>query len=156
MSAQTLYLVQHGIARPPAEDHEPELTAVGRQEVMRMASWAAAAGVEVDEIRHSGKLRAMQTAKLLADSLGPARGAVAISGLKPMDDVQVLAEALEGEAEPVMLVGHLPHLSRLAGFLLSGDTEAHLVDFRNSGLVCLAREESHWCLRWAVTPELVS
>ncbi len=155
MSATALYLVQHGLARPPAEGTEPELTADGRREVMRMASWASGAGVEIQHIRHSGKLRAVQTAELLADALDPPGGALAVSGLKPMDDVRPLAEALERDTGPVMLVGHLPHLARLVGLLLTGDVEAQPVGFRNAGLVCLACEERRWSLRWAVTPELV-
>ena len=34
-----------------------------------MATWAAGAGVHVDEIRHSGKLRAQQTAEIFAKHL---------------------------------------------------------------------------------------
>ena len=39
--------------------------------VEKIAAWAAASGVRVDAIRHSGKLRAEQTAKILAAALQP-------------------------------------------------------------------------------------
>ncbi len=97
MSDLHLILVQHGLARPPAEDAEPELTAEGRRQVERMAAWAAVAGFGIDRIRHSGKLRAAQTAQLLADAVSPPGGVEAILGLKPMDDVGPVAESLGGQ-----------------------------------------------------------
>lgn len=156
MSDLTLILVQHGLARPPADGAEPELTSVGRHEVKRMAAWAVYAGIKVDRIRHSVKLRAAQTAELLAHALGPPEGAEQVAGLKPMDDVEPVAESLGRETGSAMLVGHMPHLARLAGLLLAGDPESRPVIFRNAGLVCLERDGESWGLRWAVFPDLLS
>ena len=68
-----LYLVQHGEAKPESEDPERPLTDRGEETVRRMAAWAAQVGLKVDEIRHSGKRRAEQTASLLAERLSPAQ-----------------------------------------------------------------------------------
>jgi len=55
-----------------------------------------------------------------------------------------------------MLVGHLPHLSRLASRLICGDEERKVVSFQMGGVVCLERDaEGNWSVRWALTPELV-
>ena len=62
-----LYLVQHGEAKSEAEDPERPLTLQDIEAVRRMASWASQVGVRVDQIRHSGKRRAEQTAALLAE-----------------------------------------------------------------------------------------
>lgn len=67
-SMSRLYLVRHGEAKPKDEDPERGLTDVGRADVSGMAAWAAAADIQVDEIRHSGKLRAQQTASALEKS----------------------------------------------------------------------------------------
>jgi phosphohistidine phosphatase len=150
-----LYLVQHGEARPEAEDPERPLTAQGVETVRRMASWAAQIGVRVDQIRHSGKRRAEQTAALLAERLSPSNGAIAVEGLKPNDDVRPMAEALRAEHGPVMLIGHLPFLGHLASLLVAGNPEGGVVRFRQAGIVCLSQDEGEWAVNWVMPPELL-
>ncbi len=150
-----LFLVQHGEAKTKDEDPERPLTGRGAAVVEKMAAWAARAGVKVEEIRHSGKRRAEQTAGILGRHLAPDRGVVAVAGLNPKDDVEPVARELAGRDEPLMLVGHLPFLDRLASHLVAGDPEAAVARFRNAGIVCLERDAGAWSLLWAVTPKLV-
>ena len=149
-----LYLVQHAEAKSKEEDLERSLADVGSENAERMAAWAARAGVRVEQIRHSGKKRAEETAEILAAALSPGQ-VVAVEGLKPNDDVYPVAEELSVEERAVMLVGHLPHLARLASLLLCGKPEFPLVRFQNAGIVHLSRDEETWSLRWVVTPDLV-
>jgi phosphohistidine phosphatase len=82
----------NGHGRQPAEDCVSRpLTQAGRLAVERIAGWAAAADIRPDEIAHSGKLRAEQTAEILADYLMPAKGSTMRRGLGPDDDVRPLA-----------------------------------------------------------------
>jgi phosphohistidine phosphatase len=150
-----LFLVRHGEARPEAEDPECPLTERGAEEVRRMAAWAARVGLEVDQIRHSGKKRAEQTAALLAERLSPARGVIAVEGLKPNDEIRPVAVALQAEHESVMLVGHLPFLGRLASLLLAGNPDAGIVGFRPAEIVCLSPREGKWSINWVMTPDLL-
>jgi phosphohistidine phosphatase len=150
-----LYLIQHGEAKSKAEDPQRPLTERGREDVVRVAAFAAGAGLQVGQIRHSGKRRAEETASLLADYLSPTEGVVAVSGLAPRDDVSPVAEALQGETQPVMLVGHLPFLDRLASLLVAGVAECSVVRFRMGGIVCLVREDGNWAVGWMVTPDLI-
>ena len=150
-----LFLVQHGEAKSGSEHPDRPLTEGGAATVGRMAAWAKGVGLEVDEIRHSGKRRAEETAAILGEHLQPGGGVVTVSGLKPKDDVAPLAAALEGERRSVMLVGHLPHLAGLAALLVVGDPERPVVRFHNGGIVCLARAEAGWSAEWIVTPEIV-
>ncbi len=150
-----VYLVQHGQAKSEAEDAERPLSDDGIAAAKRMAAWAARSSVAVGEIRHSGKLRAAQTAEIFGARLRPEAGVRAMDGLNPNDDVAPTAAALDGEYRDVMLVGHLPHLEHLASRLLIGRTGAKLVEFRNAGIVCLRREAEGWSVHWAVTPDLV-
>ena len=62
-----LYLVQHGEAKPEAEDPQRPLADAGRQAVEHVARQAARAGVRPQVILHSGKLRAQQTGEIMAD-----------------------------------------------------------------------------------------
>jgi phosphohistidine phosphatase len=149
-----LYLVQHGEATPKQVDPARPLTGQGTEDVGQVAALAARLGLAVTQIRHSGKTRAEQTAEILGKALSPTDGVVAVSGLAPRDDVQPVAEALAREAQPLMLVGHLPFLARLAGLLLTGDAGHHIVHFRTGGIVCLARDPKQWQVAWILTPEM--
>ena len=149
------YLVQHGEPKPEQEDPARPLADRGRREVERVAQAAKHSGVEIAEIVHSGKLRAQQTAELLAAVLSPARGVRAVAGLAPMDDPAAARALLDRAAVPAMLVGHLPHLSRLTSLVLVGDPTREIVSFRMGAIVCLTREEERWRLKWIVTPEFV-
>jgi phosphohistidine phosphatase len=149
-----LYLVQHGDAEPKSVDPARPLAERGRQETGRVAALAARLGLEVGQIRHSGKTRAEQTAAVLGEALSPPGGVVAVSGLAPKDNVGPVAQAVACETGPVMLVGHLPFLARLVGLLLTGDPDRTAVQFRNSAIVCLTREEEGWQVAWLLTPEM--
>lgn len=151
-----LYLMQHGRSRPKDEDPERSLTDEGRAEAERVARFVAA-GAPPTALRifHSGKLRARQTAETLAGAF-PDAVLEETDGLAPLDDPRVWAERLEQHDEGSMLVGHLPHLARLASLLLCGDEERTVVAFVNAGMVCLERvEEGAWSLQWSVVPKLV-
>ena len=108
--------------RPDPTTGRVPLTPAGRAEVEATARALAARGVEVAEIRHSGLVRARETAEILGGVLTPARGIRATTGLAPEDAPDVAAGALERVAAPLMLVGHLPHLARLAAALVGGAT----------------------------------
>jgi phosphohistidine phosphatase len=147
-----VYLVQHAEAKSKEEDPDRPLTKRGRRDVEAVAAVAARLGFQVDQIRHSGKARARQTAEVLGAALAPPHGVVAVSGLEPDGDVVPVAQALAAASEPVMLVGHLPFMERLAAQLLTGDPECTVVEFKKGGLVNLAREDDAWRVQWIVTP----
>ncbi len=150
-----LYLVQHGEAATKERDPSRPLTDHGRQQVTRVARAAAAVGIAPAGIYHSGKLRAEQTAGIFAAALSPGLLPSRLEGLAPNDDPAVAERAIAAFAAPVMLVGHLPHLSRLCSRLVAGDAAQDLVAFRNGGVVCLGRdEEGNWRLRWILPPEV--
>ena len=151
-----LYLVQHGESKSKAEDPQRPLTERGREEVQRVAAFAAKAGLKVSQVRHSGKRRTEETASILAEHLSPAKGVLTISGLAPMDDVRPIAQALEKEPAPLMLVGHLPVMDRLAGLLVTGDPDRSVVRFRMGGIICLEGAGNDWAVKWVLTPELVA
>ena len=113
-----LCLVRHGEAKSAAEDPHRGLTDQGKQAAKRVATWVAAVGLPIGEIRHSGKLRAQQTADIFARHLSTSVQVTATAGLDPLDDVRPVAEKLDRAGEYVMLVGHLPFLSRLVSLLI--------------------------------------
>jgi phosphohistidine phosphatase len=150
-----LYLVQHGEAKREEEDPQRGLTDKGFKDAARTAIYAQKLRFTVSVIHHSGKTRAVQTAQIFADYLKPEKGLSRTDNLAPMDDPEVWADRIAEMDEDVMLVGHLPHLARLAGLLLCGDKERTCVDFKMGGIVCLKRlDGGRWAVEWMVVPEM--
>lgn len=149
-----LYLLQHGEARLEEEDPERHLSDAGRAALRKTAGFATA-HIRVSRVLHSGKPRARETAEVLAEALRPAPAVEAADALEPMADPKVWAERVEEGAADLMLVGHLPHLSRLASLLLCGDEERPLVTFQMGGIVCLQQVEEGWSIAWIVVPSIL-
>lgn len=149
-----LYLVQHGEAKPEAEDPDRSLTAQGEEEVRGVARVAKRLDIHPSKVYHSGKRRAHQTAEIIASALKlPIESA---RGLNPLDDVREWAERVSKETKDLMIVGHLPFLEKLTSLLLSDDENARLVVFRYGAIVCLDQKEDRgWAVRWILIPEMV-
>jgi len=149
-----LHLVQHGEAKSEEEDPERPLTDRGASDVGRVARHVAATGaIAVTQIHHSGKTRARQTAEAWGEALGvPVAEA---EGLAPKDDPTIWATRVPGEPGDFMLVGHLPHLSKLAAILVAGNADRPAVAFRPGGVVGLEQGDDGWSLFLALPPDLV-
>jgi phosphohistidine phosphatase len=147
-----VYLVRHGDANSPLVDPERGLSARGRSSVERLAAWAAKVFSPVPEIRHSGKLRAAQTAEILSAAFQLDSEPRGVAGLNPNDDVEPVAEMLGSEEQPVMLVGHLPFLSRLVSFLVVGDAGKPIVEFDTATLVRISRDQYGWAIDTLTPP----
>lgn len=151
-----LYLVQHAEAKSKEEDPARDLTAKGRQDILRMAHYAGNLDLAVSHIFHSGKARAASTAQTLASALKPATGISDNTDLAPLDDPQSWVDRLAKMDENLVLVGHLPHLAKLATQLLTGDQEHTVIHFKMGGMVCLRRgEEGRWAVEWMIIPEII-
>jgi phosphohistidine phosphatase len=151
-----LYLIQHGEAKHETEDPERSLTVKGEEEVKRVSKIGKNLNIRPSIIYHSGKLRAKQTAEMMADGLKISDLTVqAVQGLNPNDDIHPWAERISNETKDLMLVGHLPFLDKLTSFLLCGNENARLVLFRYGAIVCLEqKEDKRWAIRWILIPEM--
>ncbi len=150
-----LYLVQHGHAVTKSENPDRPLSEQGREDVQRLACRLGDAAIDVPRIWHSGKLRAEETAALLARKIQAAGKPEAIKGILPNDPVTEFASDADVWDEDTMVVGHLPFMSRLLSLLLSSDMDARLVQFLPGSVVCMERVESDgWMINWMLRPEL--
>jgi phosphohistidine phosphatase len=152
-----LYLIQHGEAVANEEDQERPLSALGRAEVGRVADFVVrnCCGIATSTpVRHSGKLRAGQTAELIAATLHLPKPEPA-DGLQPLDDPSLWQKRLREMTSDLILVGHLPHLSKLAALLLCGAGAGEIIRFGMGGMVALKRENDEWALHWQIIPEIV-
>lgn len=151
-----LYLIQHGEAKREEEDPTRPLSEKGVEDVKTLASFLSRLGVKVEELLHSNKLRARQTAEILANSLRLTKDISEADGLAPLDDPSIWTERLKGKKESLMLVGHLPHLGKLLSFLLSGDKEKTIIAFKMGSAVCMKKDDTGaWTLQWMITPEII-
>jgi phosphohistidine phosphatase len=152
-----LYLVQHGAAKSDAEDPQRRLTAEATKTLERMAEHLSALRLGIVRIEHSDKERARQTAEIIAAHLCPAEGTRQVNGMAPNDDVGPMRKRLQNESKSLMVVGHLPYLSRLVSVLLGVQQDRTLVTFQMGGVVHLERDDNgEWRLHWILVPELLS
>jgi phosphohistidine phosphatase SixA len=148
------YLVRHGEATIGAEGPAWSLSGHGREEVRVVALHAAAAGIQVAQILHSGTVASRQTAEVLAEYLRPARGVREHDALAREGDTESARYLLHAATEPLMIVGDLPNLSLLASALLVGAAERDIVSLLTGAMACLERTQQAWRLEWLLTPEL--
>jgi len=148
-----LYLVHHADAVGPDVDPLRPLSGRGRADVEALARRAASHDVKPDAIWHSGKLRARQTAELFWRICQPLAQFSAMRGLQPDDSPRWITDTLAGETRDIMLVGHMPNLSRLLQVLVTGNSEAAAPNFPPHGIVELQTnerpgEEVKWVEVW--------
>jgi phosphohistidine phosphatase len=146
-----LYLIQHGLALPKEKDPERPLSVQGEAQTRRTAEYLMSRSINVDAIWHSTKLRAIQTAKIIAETL--ACGKIqARDDMNPLDTVGKLPGEILASNKNIMIIGHLPFLQKLAGHILTGSEESEIIVFKNSGVVSLDYDEK-WKIDWLVSPE---
>ena len=151
-----LYLVQHAKAEPKDVDPERPLTEEGRRDIQKVAEFIKPLDLSVDYLWHSGKTRAAQTAEVLTEVIEIRNQMAAREGLAPNDDVEAVRDEIVSAQQDIMIVGHLPFVSKLASLLLTDSESANVVAFKQGGIVCLYySDESQWQIDWMVTPELL-
>ncbi|MAH85252.1 MAG: phosphohistidine phosphatase SixA [Rhodospirillaceae bacterium TMED8] len=151
-----LYIARHGLAVPKDENLDCPLSERGRRDIARMASFLARTRPKLSRIIHSGKTRALQTALIYSENIGPGRVVEEVlEGLNPDDDVISLARAaVEWEAD-VMIVSHLPLVGRLVAHLITDNSDQSLVHFLPGTVACLDRGNVGWTIAWIIGPDLL-
>lgn len=157
-----LYLVRHAIAEDAA-DYEDDslrpLTEKGREKMKRIASALAGLGVAPDLIVSSPYVRASQTASVLAKELNYKEELAYSDSLLPMGKASDMIGEINEKysVDELMLVGHEPSLSSLAGILLAGSPDLS-INFKKGGVCCLSVDDLRYdrkaTLEWLVTPKI--
>ncbi|RRJ84943.1 SixA phosphatase family protein [Aestuariirhabdus litorea] len=113
-----LLLMRHGEAEAMVgKDEDRALTALGEQQVIASAGVLAAYGVQ--RILASPYKRAQQTAALVGKTLGTPFTTSEL--LVPEADPASALQTLPLEDEVLLLVCHMPLVSRMAGWLVEGE-----------------------------------
>jgi phosphohistidine phosphatase len=114
-----LTLVRHAIAEDGPDDFARPLSRRGRKRFKQVVRGLDRLGVRFSACLHSPRVRALETAELLADLVD---GALTATPLLAEAPSPALLEALRGDH--LAIVGHEPHLSRLLAWLTTGAANA--------------------------------
>jgi len=154
-----LGLLRHAHAGDPAAWDRPDdlrpLTNKGRQQAERLGRFLAAAGFVPDAVLTSPRIRARETAELVADSLGMSvRIDPRLGSFLDLATVDAILDDAGGPGRPV-LVGHDPDFSDLL-VLLTGSPGLRM----RKGAFALLNVERPLTLgsaelRWLVPPDLL-
>ena len=151
-----IYLVQHGEAAAKEIDPDRPLTDQGMADVQRMSAALKVAGVQVERVIHSGKLRAQQTADILASEVAPGLVPEISALINPNDNPGAFEMRSDNSELDTMVVGHLPFMARLVSLLVAGDDSLTLVTYQPGSVVCLeSMEDDNWRINWMLRPELL-
>ncbi len=136
-----IYLLRHAIAAERdaerfADDRIRPLTREGRARMMRGARGMKALGLRFDLILSSPLTRAIETARLVARACRPRPALKIFRPLAPGGGAGGVLAGLSGLAADasVILVGHEPDLSRLAGALILEHRDTLPIEFKKGGL----------------------
>ena len=132
-----IWLLRHAKAEkggPGTPDEERALTPGGRRKMRAMAGAIARQRPDFDAILTSPLRRARQTAEPVARALDSDEKLMHTNALSPWADPKEILEEIEKRSlSRVLLVGHMPHLGQLLGYLLTGQTGTG-VEFKKGAL----------------------
>jgi phosphohistidine phosphatase len=139
--ARQLWLLRHAEAEPHGsrEDAERRLTGRGKRQARAAGMALARIGVKFDAVLFSPKVRGRQTAELAAEAWSAQQRkrlrehAPLAGGFDAQQALEALAEV--GADGCLLLVGHEPDLSRIAGELTGGR-----LDLKKGGLAAVRLE----------------
>ena len=146
--------MQHGDAVDKSVDPERPLSQQGIDDILRLAWRMQSMGVQLAHILHSGKLRAEQSAEIIAQEVAPGVNPVEMDGLNPNDDPSVIAEEIQKASENLLIASHMPLVSRLSSFLLTGNAETEFAS-QPGTLFCLEKVDGRWRLVCMIRPDFL-
>jgi phosphohistidine phosphatase len=159
-----LYLLRHGDAVDRftggyARDEERPLTERGREEARAAALALRELRARPDQVVTSPLVRAQQTAQIVAEVTDPVHGLRTVETLAPGGGLEAIAALLAETPtdSALVLVGHMPDLGEIAGWLLWNDPLATL-PFRTGGLCRITVPTPPGPggdLRWFLPPKLL-
>jgi phosphohistidine phosphatase len=154
-----IYVLRHAEAElrgPGVAEGARKLTPEGKRELRAVLRLAGDAGVAPEVILASPWTRAVETAQAASQALG-AEQVIETKSLLP----DVMPSHIWGEIrslrplKEIMVVGHEPHLSHLAAFLLEAPVA---IDMKKAALLRIEVQDKEGpprgVLKWMLTPRL--
>ncbi len=111
-----LFLIRHGHYLTSSGS----LSLKGKKEMKKAGQLLKNEGISI--LFHSTKLRAMESAKIIADFIHPSPALVVHSELDPESEISAFIQGIKHiPAQSIAAVGHLPFLERLLSSLVVKD-----------------------------------
>lgn len=153
-----LTVMRHGEAeaRGPDGDESRALSLQGIRTLQEQCAGLRAIGHTFDAVYCSPLVRTAQTARIVADAICPNHTPTLINALAPGTDPERVVRQLSHRwGEETLVVGHLPDVSYLMGFLTCGDL-AGIVAFAPGTMACIdfpaLPRAGAGTIRWVLTP----
>ena len=153
-----LYLMRHGEAAFKEDDPQQGLTHQGKLAVENLAKklvhkfshQSTEQGMNIEQVFHSEKTRAQQTAEIMTSIIAPEVIPLCRENLKPNDDPGNLLPDIKNWTRDTLITSHLPFIPNLLTLLTK---KQQTVRFDPGTVVCLVNEGLGWYLEWVERPE---
>ncbi len=158
-----IYVLRHGIAEEGhagQPDSQRRLTKEGKSKLSDVLERARDTGVRPDVILTSPFVRAVETAKIAAETLKYEAPLIPVPELTPDGSPEQVWQEVRNhsEAEELLIAGHEPLLSQLVAYLLG--SPALQVDMKKGALVAIdcaqLRGQPRGVLLWMLTAKLAA
>jgi phosphohistidine phosphatase len=148
--------VERGDTGFPNDDERP-LTPEGIHKFRLAARGLSELGLKLKRIVSSPLLRARQTAEILQEAVAKNAEIVIAPELRPETPFDITLSAVaKFDDTAVAVVGHEPHLSGLASYLLVGGGDLAAIEFKKGAVARLAFPErpsaGGGTLEWLIQP----
>jgi len=150
-----IHLVRHGEAVPPEVDPEKPLSPKGREDIEKIAKFLGKKSFPLSLILHSQKLRAKQTAEIMGQYIAPGLALEEHAQMAPNDPIEAGFLRATAEDGDTMIVGHLPYLQKLLSYMIVGNEDLDLVQFRGGTTVCVESFNGSWIIDWVMDLQLI-
>lgn len=154
-----LYLTRHGDAALSDTDSKRPLSKKGLEDINKVAKYNKTSGNKVIHVLHSKKLRAQQTAEILATEMLVGDDIELCADINPNDPLEPLLQLITELHEDTLIVGHLPYMSYLVAHLMGKPETMNQITFTPGTMVCLVLPENQhgpWKLDTVVQPENIN
>src|SRR5712692_5183643 len=163
--AYELYLMRHGVAVTRgsgefADDANRPLTPESKKKMREIAKGLGRLGFAPDWAVSSPLVRAVETVEIIADSLTAKVPTDSCDALRPGGSPEALISFLakHPNRKRILVVGHEPDLSEMAGRLIGGSRHLHLA-FKKGGCCLITLDQlppkSPGELVWWLTPRIL-
>ncbi len=151
-----IYLLRHGDSAPLGIDNERPLSESGNEEISRLAEFIAKRNIHVSAIFQSEKLRARETAAIIATAISSETEPETLPELDPLAPVQPVAKMINSLNGDALFVGHMPFMGLLVSELTTRTQNQDVALFKTGTMVCLEKmEAARWVIRWMLNPGLL-
>ena len=145
--------MRHGEALSPQRDPERGLSENGKAKIKMVAAHLLNKKISFQQVLHSKKKRARETAEIMAQTLSPTVTPVEHSHITPNDDPALIISEINDWDNDTLITSHLPFVPNLITALTGQDAYLSAITFETGTIICLERMgNANWAIQWSTSP----